>query len=220
VEPSLLQQVDRARLGDTAAFEAVVRELESPLVRFVAAVLGGDVHAANDVVQDVLVATWHALPGLAEPDHLVAWVYRVAYRKAVSWRRRRRGPRGLPFVDIHGSPADGPPHLETFASRDASPERAFAAAEASPYLRAALSGLPPRYAAPLTLHHLEGLSLRETSRLLGVAVPTLKMRLHRARHLLRERLLAREPWTRHRRRDATPPAAPPCDPTPPRSPTP
>ncbi|HVG94512.1 MAG TPA: RNA polymerase sigma factor, partial [Planctomycetota bacterium] len=153
MDPSLLQQVDRARLGDTAAFEAVVRELEAPLVRFVAAVLAGDVHAANDVVQDVLVATWHALPGLKEPDHLVAWVYRVAYRKAVSWRRRRRGPRGLPFLDIHGAPPDGPPHLETFAARDASPEGAVAASEASPYLRAALNGLPPRYAAPLTLNH-------------------------------------------------------------------
>jgi RNA polymerase sigma-70 factor (ECF subfamily) len=197
VDPSLLQNVDRARHGDTAAFDAVVREFEAPLVRFVAAVLAGDVHAANDVVQDVFVAAWRALPGLSDPEHLAGWLYRVAYRRAVS-RRRRRGPRGLHILDLETVRPDGATHADHCVAREATPAEACATAEVLPHLRAVLGRMPPRYAAPLTLHHLEGLGLRETARLLGLAVPTVKMRLFRARRLLRARLLSRETWTRHR----------------------
>ena len=101
MNPSSPPPPSRASGGDLARFDGLVRQFEAPLVRFVAALLRGDVHAANDVVQDVLVATWQSLPNLKDHDHLAAWLYRVAYRKAVSWRRRR-GPNGTPFLDIAG----------------------------------------------------------------------------------------------------------------------
>jgi RNA polymerase sigma-70 factor (ECF subfamily) len=218
VDPSLLDNVDRARRGDADAFAAIVREFEAPLVRFTSAILGGDVHAANDVVQDVFVAAWRTLPDLDEPGHLAAWLYRVAFRRAVS-HRRRRGPRGVRPLDLDAQRPDGSSPADRCVAREATPADACASGEVLPHLRALLGRMPPRYAAPLTLHHLEGLGLRETARLLGLAVPTVKMRLFRARRLLRSRLLAREPWPL-RHPPANAPSPHPLDPSAPRSPQP
>ena len=52
----------------------------------------------------------------------------------------------------------------------------------------ALFSLPPKYRVPLILTCLDGYTMRETARMLGVPEGTVKARLHRARLQLRERL--------------------------------
>lgn len=94
MQPSLEDAVERARRGDPHAFETIVEVYGTPLCRFVARIIGGDGHAAHDVVQEAFVAAWRALPRLSNPAHLKAWLFQVAYRHAVTWLRRHRGPRG------------------------------------------------------------------------------------------------------------------------------
>lgn len=207
---SLASSIERARRGDVAAFDEIVRALHAPLLRFTGAILGGDVHMAHDVVQESFVALWGALPALAEPHFVQAWLYRVAYRRAVSWLRRR-GPGGRPFgvLCLDGEEPMGPPSAPT--TRTWNVGGAWVPSEeATPRLKAALGSIPALYAAPLTLYYLESLDLRETARLLGLSVPTLKMRLHRGREMLRTRVLTKEPWLpiRTRRPKAPPPPAP------------
>ena len=50
---------------------------------------------------------------------------------------------------------------------------------------ASVNLLPPKYRAGIYLHYYEGYTLREIARLLGVTVPTVKMRLKRGRDALR-----------------------------------
>ncbi len=191
---SLASSIERARRGDADAFDELVRALHAPLVRFTAAILGGDVHSAHDVVQEALVALWGALPTLAEPRFVRAWCYRVAYRRAVSWLRRR-GPGGRPFGHLTPDGEEPPGPDATPSARTWNLGGAWLPSEeATPRLRAALGSLPALYAAPLTLYYLESLDLRETASLLGLSVTTLKMRLHRGRELLRTRVLTKEPW--------------------------
>ncbi len=207
---SLASSIERARRGDVAAFDEIVRALHAPLVRFTGAILGGDVHSAHDVVQETFVALWGALPALAEPHFVQAWLYRVAYRRAVSWLRRR-GPGGRPFgvLCVDGEEPMGPPSAATTHTWNVGGAW-LPSEEATPRLKAALGSIPALYAAPLTLYYLESLDLRETARLLGLSVPTLKMRLHRGREMLRTRVLTKEPWLpiRTRRPKPAPPRAP------------
>jgi RNA polymerase sigma-70 factor (ECF subfamily) len=180
VDPGIEQAVERASKGDAEAFDVIVREYGSSLVRFLAGVLAGDVHAAHDVAQDAFLAAWRALPSLEHPRLLRAWIYRVAYNRAISWLRRR-GPRGTPFVALERDASGGP---EAVARHE--PE---GSSSVTPRLRAALSALPPPYAAAVTLYYFQGLGTIETAEALGVSRSTVKMRLHRARTVLRKTLL-------------------------------
>jgi RNA polymerase sigma-70 factor (ECF subfamily) len=195
VDPSLSDAVERSLPPDAAAFGPVVAANGAPLTRFVTSLLGGDEHAAHDVVQETFLAAWRALPRLERQGHLRPWLFQVAYNHAVSWLRRR-GPRGEPFrgleAEVAGSDPPPPPTVRIHG-------RATPSDEAAPLLRSALASLPPLYAAPLTLCYLEGMGARGTAEALGLGLSTVKMRLHRGRAMLLERLVARtEPRPRRR----------------------
>src|SRR5262245_30514736 len=161
--------------------------------------IGGDLHAANDIVQEAFVAAWRALPRLAEPRYLRAWLFQVAYRNAITWMRRRRGPHGEAFLALVGAaeecpgprradPADPPDPAARTWRLDG---QRHTSEEVAPPLRDALASLPPHYLAPLTLFYLEEMAAREAAEVLGLPVSTFKMRLHRGRALLKRRILSR-----------------------------
>ncbi|MFO0932504.1 MAG: sigma-70 family RNA polymerase sigma factor [Planctomycetota bacterium] len=214
-DPALTAAVARARRGDPHAFDTIAAILAPPLTRYATVILGGDGAAADDVVQDALVAGWLALPTLRAPHRLRGWMFSVTHRKAMSWLRYRGIRRSDPLID-DADAEDGP-------RAPAPPPPTSAEEEARADLYRALGSIPVRYVGPLTLCYLEGLGLRETARVLALAPNTLKMRLHRGRALLRRRLTRLEGWRLHRRRDATagpaPASAPdPTLPPPPQSP--
>jgi RNA polymerase sigma-70 factor (ECF subfamily) len=195
LDAAFLAAVERCRGGDPAAFAPVVEALASPLVRFVSGLLGGDVDAAHDVAQEALIAAWRRLPRLTDPATLRAWVFQVAYHRAMTWMRRR-GPGGARFQGLDAEPLV--PEPGPGLTWDVLGER-VTGEEMAPRLRSVLASLPARYGAPLILHHLEGLPARTCAEALGLSIGTLKMRLLRARTLLRRRFLERERFDRVRR---------------------
>jgi RNA polymerase sigma-70 factor (ECF subfamily) len=68
------------------------------------------------------------------------------------------------------------------------PERDASARQAVVALEGALSALPLKYREAFTLFHLENLPYEEIEAITGVRVNALKVRVHRARHMLRKRL--------------------------------
>ena len=189
-----------ARAGDPRAFRSLIDHLGPPLVRFVTYLLRGDGDAAHDVVQDVFVRAWQALPTVESADHLRNWCYRVARCKSASMARRQGSRRRLLE------------HLATLgdAVEVARSEGAHAPAppEAGPpyeELRAAMHRLPRVYLAPIQLHYLQGLDTVATAQLLGLTVTTTKMRLRRGRQHLKRFLTRREGFARHGPRAAARP---------------
>jgi RNA polymerase sigma-70 factor (ECF subfamily) len=68
------------------------------------------------------------------------------------------------------------------------PERLLSEDEVTAELDKAISALPEKYRAIFILREIEGLSTRETAQVTDLSVSAVKVRLHRARLLLRERL--------------------------------
>ncbi len=185
MDPRLDEAVRRARFGDPRAFRTVAEHLGPDLVRYLTLFLGGDSHAANDVVQDTLVAAWDELPELHDVAHLRRWCYRVARCKAISWIRRR-SPPGAAFNSLEAAKARGFDPEPT--ARDGPAPDLDGVDRA---IQRAIRRLPPQYAGPVHLHYVQGCSTRETAELLGITRNTVKMRLHRARALLRRVLAPR-----------------------------
>ncbi len=181
MDPRLDDAVRRARAGDPRAFRQVAERMAPDLVRYLTFYLGGDFHAAHDVAQDVLIGAWDALSGITDATHLRRWCYRVGRCRAVSWLRRR-GPRGLRPESLDAVQDDVRSPLAPAATPRPEPDQVERA------LQKALRTLPPTYAGPIHLHYVRGLSTRETAELLGLTQSTVKMRLHRARTMLRREI--------------------------------
>lgn len=130
----------------------------------------GDVHEAEDVVANVFLAmVRHLAKYRCRDAPLITWLYRVATNEINRHLRRGRVRRCL------GLTQDVPGAAQT--SVDDADE-----------VRTCLLKLPAVYQDVLSLHYLEELSIEEVSCVLGVAIGTVKSRLARGRHLLREHL--------------------------------
>jgi len=117
------------------------------------------------------------------------WVYRIISNTA--YEKMRRRPRV--FVDI---PLDEvlPPfhedghHAGVISDWSASINDPAVQTELRVVLSSAISELPPHYRAAVVLCDVEGLSMDEVADALGITVSTAKVRVHRARLLLRNHL--------------------------------
>ncbi|NUU22956.1 MAG: RNA polymerase sigma factor [Streptomycetaceae bacterium] len=145
-----------ARRGDTVAMNDLLDHL-IPYVSSICAPIA--LSSRQDAVQDTLVVVFRALPSLAEPEALYAWVRAIAVREAV--RTAKRDTRDAP-AELAELPAPGDPQL---------------AAD----IGDVLARLSPEHRAVLVLRDVEGLDEREAAGLLGVPEGTVKSRLHRAR---------------------------------------
>lgn len=133
----------------------------------------GDVHATEDLVADVFLTALRALPRFRYRGVPVRyWLLRIATNAVNRWaRRRRRRDVVLPAEELS----------------DAQTGSGSAGGDGELAQRALLA-LSPKFQAVLSLHYLEGLSVREVATVLGCREGTVKSRLARARDALRDRL--------------------------------
>lgn len=130
----------------------------------------------EDLVQEIALAIWRALPGFRRECSDRTFVFRIAHNRAMTHIARRVPP----YLD-----ADA----EELAIEDAAPdpERSFAAGQEGARLLDAVRALPVKYAQVITLT-LEGLGYAEIADVLGISETNVGARLTRARQLLRSRL--------------------------------
>lgn len=171
--------VSRARGGDRAAFEELVR-LHAD--RLYAVVLGfcADRDEAEDVVQDAFLRAWRGIGRFEGRSLFFTWLYRIGINEAK--RRAERRPAAGSVGSIEDEPIDDAPDWSE------APEPRAEHGELRRVLEAAVRALPPDYRAPLVLRDVEGLSTREAAELMELSEAALKSRLHRARLAVRRAL--------------------------------
>lgn len=173
---------------------------------------GGRIHAlaarlcrhradAEDVVQETFLQAfrkWHTFRGASDPG---TWLYAIAVRAARRQIRRRKrlsrvGPRGPRITSLM------PWGEETVMAIAAEPDAAESRGEreeAIARVQAEIARLPEHLRVPIVLKEVIGLSVEDAASTLGLAVNTVKTRLHRGRLALRKAMASR----------ATPSPAPP-----------
>jgi RNA polymerase sigma-70 factor, ECF subfamily len=164
--------VTRVLGGDVEAFGIIIRRYESGLLRFATRMLGSS-DVAADAVAEGLVRAYRHLATCREPARLRSWLYRIVGNRCRSYLARRSADE-LPLEEAppQADPAD--PALDV--------ERA----EQLALVERALAGLTPEKREAFLLKHVEGLSYEEMAAITGERIPTLKMRVHRAREALLE----------------------------------
>ena len=182
--------LESIRRDDPGAFDEFVRRYGGRIYGFGVRVCGAR-EDAQDVAQETLMQAFRGLKTVKEPQALRSWLYRVVSNACLM--RRRKGkyeprqelaleelmPRGQEDAEIEI------PDAGTL------PEDEAARKETQEAVHAGIRELPPDYRMVLLLRDIEQLSTHETAVALDVPESTVKMRLHRARVMLRNVLADR-----------------------------
>jgi RNA polymerase sigma-70 factor (ECF subfamily) len=144
----------------------------------------GDPAAAEDVVQEAFLKLMAGADRIEGRASLATWLYRVVYNAAMD--RLRAGKREVPVPDEGDETPLPVPSL--LVDMRLSPEVMARDNELRKALEAAIASLPTSLRAAFLLRDVEGLNTAEAAEALDLTEVNLKVRLHRARLLLRERL--------------------------------
>lgn len=176
-DPSDAALLARTASGERAAFDVFVARHRAAVYRFARAV-SRDGAEAEDVMQEAFLAAYRGAHTFEGRAHARSWLFTITRREA--WRRLGREPEAASV----GEPHELGELVELgvaagFGSAD--PETLVLRAERRDLVVRALATLAEDDRAVLILRDVEGLSGEEAADALGIALPAMKSRLHRAR---------------------------------------
>jgi RNA polymerase sigma-70 factor (ECF subfamily) len=170
--------VDAARGGDQSAFEALVRATTADTYTL-AFRLTGNEEDARDVVQETYLRAYKAIGKFRGDAQFSTWLYRITANCAANQLGRRKRHR-------HEDLADDAPLADL--SPDVDPSAQAEASNLRDRLTVALDDLPPGLRSVVVLRDVYDLPHEAIATELGISTSAAKVRLHRARKQLRERL--------------------------------
>jgi RNA polymerase sigma-70 factor, ECF subfamily len=168
--------VIEAILGDFDAFDELALRYRAAVVRTAQAVVGRD--DAEDVAQDALLLAFKALPSIEDPTKFAAWLSAITRHRALRFNKResahKNGRLELDELLLEQIGALAGPMLDEHGGDEE--------------VRLALENIPADYALVLRLRFQDEMPLKRIAAFLGVALSTVKWRVHRGKQLLREQV--------------------------------
>lgn len=164
--------VERVRMGDRAAFNALVQRHQAIVYRVCYRILGEREDAA-DATQEALLRAYRKLDTFRGQSTFKTWLMRLTVNVSLNERARRKTT--LPLEEA-----------QVVAPSDHSVE--LLRAEALTEVHRALQQVPPNHRAAVVLRDLEGFSYAEVAIALGVPEGTAKGWAHRGRSRLKDLL--------------------------------
>jgi len=171
-----LTLMQRARQGDSEAFEAIFDAYHARIYNYIYRLMG-DSEDASDLTQESFLKAYRALARGDKPRNLSAWLYRIASNICLDVLRRRRLIQWQPLENLLAV-------LGVGGAR--SPEEEVIQHERQSEIERVLAQMPARYRMYLILREREGLSYQEISAITGDSLDTVRVTLFRARERARE----------------------------------
>ena len=176
----------RAQAGDMSAFESLVDRHEDQVYGLALRMTRSEADAA-EITQDTFLSAYQHLSEFRGEAAFGSWVHCIAANNALMRLRRQK------VVDIVSDELAGPEFTERGSLADG-PESDWSKRaddkiledELGRAIQAATDALPEGYREVFLLKDVEGLSYEEISEMVGISIPAVKSRLHRARLALRE----------------------------------
>lgn len=157
--------VEAARRGDRRAFDALVCTYQTHLRGFLARRVGPE--AVDDLLQDIWLASWVALPRFNRRSRFKTWLYGIALHKCTDHHRAQGR-----FAREVSSDSAG--------ANWQSPEDLYASAELRETVQALLLALSPAQREVLEMYYYAELTLPEIAKVLGRNLNTVKYQFYRA----------------------------------------
>ena len=180
--------IEKLKAGDAVAFDNLVRRYAGDVYALLYR-LTENAEDAGDLTQETFLNALKAIKGFRGDAELKTWLFRIALNQSRNrfrwWKRRSRDKTYSLDATIGSSELQ---IQDTLASDSPDPEETALRREREVALRSALSELPEIFRVVVVMCDIEGLSYDEIAQALELNLGTVKSRIARGRHELRNRL--------------------------------
>lgn len=182
----------RARGKDVAAFEELVRRTEDTLYQLAMRYVRNE-SDAQEILQNAYLSAWRSLPTFEGRAQFGCWMYRITVNASLMHLRARNRHQEVALHDVERDEisealrqtAHNPRVLNDWTK---SPDEECQCAELRRCIELAVAALPEILQSTFVLRNVKQMSIVATADELGVSIPAIKTRLHRAHKALREAL--------------------------------
>jgi RNA polymerase sigma-70 factor (ECF subfamily) len=180
--------IERLQAGDEEALEAIFNRYSAKLYNVAQRILG-EVADAEEVIQDVFWTAFRKAKSFRGTAQFSTWLYRLTVNGALGKIRRRKKNKEIEYEEyLPKFQKDGHHSARPVVDWSDTLDEKYAERELQQLLNDALDQLKPLDKSAVVLSDMEGMSDKEIAVMLGLTVPAVKTRLHRARLFLRGKL--------------------------------
>ncbi len=176
-----LDLVQRARKGDTQAFDELVEKYTPKLYGLVYHMTSNH-EDTNDILQDVFAKAYRALKRFKGKSAFYTWIYSIATNMTLNFLKKRNRRRGMSLDDVDLAIANDKDFIEATSKSD--PVREANISELQERLNMAMQELSKNHRAVVTMFDIQGMPHAEISKVLGVSEGTIRSRLFYAHRQL------------------------------------
>ena len=170
--------VTRAQDGDHHAISEILNQHSTRIERLAGSIVRNPMDV-EEVVQDVMMTITAKINSFRGEANLTTWIHRITVNAALMQRRRDHSSS---VISLNTTSAEPPPY--EIQPQNPPVDRTLRA-EFWSVVWDAVDRLDSKYRTVLVLRDVDGLSTEETARALGLKIPAVKSRLHRARKALK-----------------------------------
>lgn len=168
--------ISRIIEGEKKLFEVIIRRYNQRLYRIGMSLLNNEVET-EDAMQTAYIRAYENLSHFEHRSAFTTWLTRIMLNQCYE-QKRKQAQRANAIKET-----DNYINMKT-------PANILANKELSVALEAAIEELPEKYRLVFVLREIEGMSVHETSEVLDIEEPNVKVRLNRAKSMLRGNLLS------------------------------
>jgi RNA polymerase sigma-70 factor (ECF subfamily) len=182
--------VDNAQLirdaisGDQKAYADIVQRYRAQIFNLILRMVKRR-DEAEDLTQETFIKAFNALPSFNAEYAFSTWLYKIAVNNCIDHFRKKR-LKTFP-IDNPIMAKDGELQRE-FPDQDAGPDAGLIEKERRSYIEEAIDSLPEKYREAILLRHGQDKSYEEISAVLEIPIGTVKVRIFRAREMLKKKL--------------------------------
>jgi len=173
VEPEV---IERARSGDDAAFNEIVRLYRKRILGTVSRLIGRP-EDVEDVGQEVFLRLYYSMEQLRTPDMFEPWLYRLTVNAAYDYLRKQKRKKESRLSDLSEAQVTGADAVAGSVAKTEEDRKGVI----REFVQKLLGAVSEEDRLLLLLKEVEGLSIKDLEKIYGINENAVKVRLFRAR---------------------------------------
>jgi RNA polymerase sigma factor (sigma-70 family) len=163
--------------GDKEKFRYIIQECNAPLYRTAIVILKNE-SDAEDAMQTTYLKAWLHLKTFRHESSFLTWITRILINECKMMLRKKKPSSPLENEEVMKKPSLTETAMDTLYNK-----------QVNQLLEQAVMQLPEKYRLVYVTREVNELSTEKTAEALGITEENVKVRLHRAKSLLRDNLL-------------------------------